>query len=364
MSPSACPLLCLLLSSAVTTNGLAQQAQSTPPDITLTPALRNEVIEGTIKQLNAYYVFPDVARQMEAAIRKRAANHEYDQISSPKAFVDILTVHLRDVSHDKHLGVMYSASPLPPLPGPNAQPSPEQRERALGFGRAINFGFEKVERLPGNVGYLRLGGFFPPDMGAETAAAAMTFVANTDALIIDLRWNNGGDPAMVAFISTYLFNEPTHLNDIYWRPDSSTRQWWTLPHVPGTRFQGKDVYVLTSKRTFSAGEEFTNNLKVLKRATIVGDTTGGGANPGGPRPINDHFAVWVPSGRAINPVTKGNWEGTGVIPDVPVGEGIALETAYLAALEKLAPGATNPMLASQIKKATDSVRAELGKKGA
>ena len=348
------------LAVMLTPSAAARQAPN-QPDRSLSAAERTEVIEGAIKLLNSAYVFPDVARQMEAAVRKRIAGREYDAITSAKALVESLTVHFRAVSRDKHLSVLYSAEKLPPIPA-DGKPTPEQWDRARAFAKSVNFGFPKVERLPGNVGYVRLDGFMPPDMGAETATAAMTFVASTDALIFDLRWNNGGDPAMVAFISSYLFAEATHLNDIYLRPDSSTRQWWTSASVPGKRFSGTGkVYVLTSKQTFSAGEEFTNNLKVLKRATIVGETTGGGANPGGWRPINDHFAVWVPSGRAINPITKGNWEGTGVTPDVPVAVNLALETAYLAALEQLPP-AGNPMMAGEIKKAVDSVRKELEKK--
>jgi C-terminal processing protease CtpA/Prc len=141
---------------------------------------------------------------------------------------------------------------------------------------------------------------------------------------------------MVALISSYLFGpDPVHLNDLYFRPDDSTHQWWTLPHVPGQRYEGKPVYILTSKRTFSAAEEFAYNLKSLKRATIVGETTGGGAHPGGTRRINDHFAVFVPSGRAINPITKTNWEGTGVTPDLPVAADLALKTAHLAALKTI-----------------------------
>ena len=155
---------------------------------------------------------------------------------------------------------------------------------------SINFGFEKVERLKGNVGYIDLRGFTPAEFSAETIVAAMNFVANTDALIFDLRQNGGGDPATVALLSSYLFGpEPVHLNSLYWREGDTTHQWWTLPFVPGKRYAGKDVYVLTSKRTFSAAEEFTYNLKNLKRATIIGETTGGGAHPGGPRRINEHF---------------------------------------------------------------------------
>jgi C-terminal processing protease CtpA/Prc len=155
-------------------------------------------------------------------------------------------------------------------------------------------------------------------------------------VIIDLRQNGGGAPSMVALLCSYLFGpEPVHLNDLYSRPDDSTHQWWTFPHLPGQRLEGRPVYVLTSKRTFSAAEEFTYNLKSLKRATIVGETTGGGAHPGGTQRITEHFAMFVPSGRAINPITKTNWEGTGVTPDVPVAAARALQSAHLAALQKI-----------------------------
>jgi C-terminal processing protease CtpA/Prc len=142
---------------------------------------------------------------------------------------------------------------------------------------------------------------------------------------------------MVALICSYLFpgHERVHLNDLYWREGDRTEQFYTLPYVPGRRYLDKEVYVLTSKRTFSGAEEFTYNLKNLKRATIVGEATGGGAHPGGTRRVTDHFAVWVPGGRAINPITKTNWEGTGVTPDVAVPADQALATAHLMALKRL-----------------------------
>jgi retinol-binding protein 3 len=248
------------------------------------------------------------------------------------------------------------------------------RERMRRFMGSMNYGFRKLERLEGNVGYLELEGFFPTELGAETAVAAMNFLANTDALIIDLRHNHGGGPAMVALICSYLFDpEPVHLNDLYFRPEDSTHQWWTLAYVPGKRYTGKDVYVLTSKETVSAAEEFTYNLKTRKRATIVGETTAGGANPGGPRRINDNFAIWVPSGRAINPVTKTNWEGTGVAPDVAVSSARALQTAHLAALKTIAEKAAARRRASspapepgeerrdrELRKAIERLQKELG----
>ncbi|MCI0489245.1 MAG: S41 family peptidase [Blastocatellia bacterium] len=329
-------------------NGLAQGPLQ--PDLTIDATVRAEVIEGIIKHLNEGYVFPDVAAKMEKAIRDRVEKKEYDNITSGAKFANLLTEHLQAVSRDKHLRVRYSHEPPRPQSGGDDS-----------FFRLNNFGFEKVERLSGNVGYMDLRVFAPTEVASDTAIAAMNFLANTDALIVDLRRNGGGHPAMVALISSYLFDpQPVHLNSLYWRPTDKTHQWWTLPHVPGKRFgRQKDVYVLTSKRTFSAAEEFTYNLQNLKRATIIGETTGGGAHPGGVRRINDHFAVWVPSGRAINPISGTNWEGTGVKPDVDVPADLALKTAHLAALNKLLEKSKDERLKNQLKSIIETVQKEL-----
>jgi hypothetical protein len=344
----------------LTQGKLIAQGPAEQPDLTIDSSTRSAVIEGALKRLNDNYVFPDTAKKMEQAVRERIGRKEYDQITSAKSLATTLQNHLQEVSHDKHLRVIYSAEPLP-AEGNNREPRPEERARELEFLRTVNYGFEKVERLPGNVGYLDLRGFMSAQLGGETVVAAMNFLANTDALIVDLRRNGGGDPAMVALISSYLFDsDPVHLNDLYFRPDNSTRQWWTLPHVPGKRFGGtKTVYVLTSKRTFSAAEEFTYNLKNLKRATIVGETTGGGAHPGGPRRINEHFAIWVPSGRAINPISKTNWEGTGVTPDIDVPADHALKVAHIAALNKVLATVTQAERQRAIKQAIDTTQKEL-----
>ena len=349
---------CFTSAPGISGIGLAQERRE-QPDLTIDAATRSQVIDGVLERLNESYVFPEVAKQMEQAIRERQSKKEYESLTNARALTEALTSHLREVSHDKHLRVGYSSETLP-VENTRHEPSPEERERFRSFLKTINFGFEKVERLSGNVGYLDLRGFVPAEFGAETVVAAMNFLANTDALVIDLRQNGGGDPAMVALISSYLFGpEPVHLNDLYWRTDNSTRQWWTLPYVPGKRYAGKDVYVLTSKRTFSAAEEFTYNLKNLKRATIVGETTGGGAHPGGTRRVNDHFFVWVPSGLAINPISKTNWEGTGVKPDVEVPAEQALKTAHLAALKTVAARNTDKERADALKRAMETVQKEL-----
>ena len=318
-------------------------AAQDPPDRTIDAAERRAVIDGVIDRLKEAYVFPDTAVAMERAIRARQRRGEYDRLTSARAFAESLTAHLRVVSHDLHLRVRFAARGVPAGPGGDG-PSPADREQAKTFGRRMNFGFERVERLPGNVGYLEIRSFgFDTADVSSVAANAFTFLGNTDALIIDVRRNGGGSPDMVAQVSSYLFGpEPVHLNSLYWRPDNRTEDFYTSRDVPGTRYgPDRPIYVLTSRNTFSGAEEFTYNLQARMRATIVGDTTGGGAHPGGPRRVTDYFAVWVPSGRAINPITKTNWERVGVRPDIAVASDQALRSAHLEALRGLRSKATD-----------------------
>ena len=324
----------VLFGSAFVTFPVAAQQPSTPPDMTIDAATRGSVIDNLIKELNDAYVFPETAKKMETDLRARVTNKEYDSLTSARAFADKLTADVQSISKDKHLRIRFSAQPIP-VRKERGEPTAEEKERNSWFNRRVNFGFERVERMNGNIGYIDLRGFSDHETGAETVAAAMRFLANTEALIFDLRQNGGGSPMMVALISSYLFGDkPVHLNSLYWRKGDKTDEFWTKPEVAKTRFQDKDVYVLTSNRTFSAGEEFTYNLKNLKRATIIGETTGGGAHPGGFERLGDHFGAFIPTGRAISPITKTNWEGTGVEPDVKVPKDQALKTAYLMALTK------------------------------
>jgi hypothetical protein len=347
---------CLLIPPAAR----GQSPRDDGPDVPLTPQVRAEVIDGVLKLLQDNYVFPDTARKMAEAVRGRLARKEYDAVTGCRQFAARLTDDLQAVSHDKHLRVRFSADAVPERR--RREPTPRELEGMRKEMARENFGFEKVERLAGNVGYLDLRGFMPADMAGDTAAAAMTFLANTDALLLDLRHNGGGDPAMVALVCSYLFpaNPVVHLNDLYFRPANETHQWWTLPHVPGPRYAGKPVYVLTSRRTFSAAEECTYNLQNLKRATVVGETTGGGAHPGGTRRINDHFVAFIPVGRAINPVSKTNWEGTGVKPDVDVPARLALKAAHLAAVKVLAEKAgDDPGRARELRQTAATLEKEL-----
>ena len=277
-------------------------------------------------------MFPEVAhRAGDELARQRGA---LEAIGDPERFADRLTEVMQGVTHDKHIRVRYRLHALAdPAPG-GSSPSSEAEEKRESELR--NNGVERVERLPGNIGYIELRGFLPPQWASESITAAMTLVAHADALIVDLRRNGGGEPATVAFMSSYLFDGKVHLNDLYWREGNRIEEFWTADKVPGPRYGGsKPVYVLTSSRTFSGAEEFSYNLKTLKRATLVGETTGGGANPGDMHSLSAHFDAFIPEGRAVNPITKTNWEGVGVQPDVATSADRALDVAQVLALTRL-----------------------------
>jgi len=348
-------VLCLLATSVVAI-GCAQPEQA---DLTIDAATRTLVIDGILKRLNDSYVFPDVAKKMEQSIRERVSKKDYDQITSAKQFATKLTEDLQAVSHDKHLRVRYSFESIPER-GPKQDPTAEEREQRKRTLTWLNHGFGKVERLPGNIGYLEFFNFLDEQLGADTVAAAMNFINGTDALIIDMRKNGGGNPAMVALVCSYLFGpEPVHLNDLYWREGNRTEEFWTRKELPGKRYLNKDVYVLTSKSTFSGAEEFTYNLKNLKRATIIGETTGGGAHPGGGFRVSEHFGMFVPTGRAISPITKTNWEGTGVTPDISVPADQALLVARLMALKKSIATVPDPDFKAGVEQEIQKLEKEL-----
>jgi len=296
------------------------------------PATRTRVIHLAVVSLNEFYVFPETATRMEEAIRARQKKGEYDSVEDAEAFAELLTDHLQQVSHDKHLRVNFSPTVLPKDGAPR---NPDVDARMQTQMERDNCLFQKAERLSSNIGYLKFNAFLDPDVCGPTAIAAMNFLGNVDAIIFDLRDNKGGHANMIALISTFLFDKPTHLNDFYNRKENTTTQYWTLPYVPGKRLADKPVFVLTSKRTFSGAEEFAYNLKNLKRATIIGETTGGGAHPVSDHRIDNHFMIRVPFARAVNPLSKTNWEGTGVEPDIKVPADQALDVAKRMAEEQI-----------------------------
>jgi hypothetical protein len=324
------PGLCLMLLAAVALVPALAQERVSPED-------QEAVVRSLASTLEERYVFPDVAREMADRLRKNLKAGHYRDLDGPPAFADRLTQDIQAVSHDKHLNVRFNPEMAATLRQAGDDrpdgPSPEMIER----GRRENFGFREARILDGNVGYLDLRGFMPPAIAGDAATAAMNFLSGADAIIFDLRRNGGGHPGMIQLLTSYLYGSGAnvHLNSFYDRPSDETSQTWTLPYVPGKRNPDALVYVLTSNYTFSAAEEFTYNLKNLKRGTIVGETTGGGAHPGSSVLLAGSFVAFIPTGRAINPITGTNWEGTGVTPDVAVASGEALAKAHLLALQEL-----------------------------
>ncbi|MCR5861903.1 S41 family peptidase [Flavobacterium sp. J372] len=308
-------------------------AQQQPPSKPISKKQQAVVIKALVQKMNDGYIFPEVAMNAGKQLTALQKKGKYAAITDSREFAKALTDDLREIVKDKHLGVRFR----PPLytNAPKAEEAKKQEEAFMKHMRRMNLGFAKADLLEGNVGYLKVDGFGPVDKVGETCSGAMMFLSNTDALIIDLRDNHGGEPDMVRYLASYFFgDEPVHLNDLYFRNGNQTTEFWTIP-VPGKKYLDKPVYVLTSSHTFSGGEELAYDLQTQKRATLIGETTGGGANPGDEVELPEGFTAFIPGGRAINPITKTNWEGTGVKPDIAVPAGNALKEAHLLALKEL-----------------------------
>lgn len=295
-------------------------------EVTFDNMKRARVIDRVARVLDDSYVFADIGRKMSAELRKRKTSREYRSIRDGREFARHLTADLQEVSRDKHLDVRFS---YVVLPADLTSRNPQDESQQLA---AANCGFEKAEHLHPNIGYVKLDVFADSGICGRTASAAMNFVADSDALILDLRDNHGGGGGMVEFIASYLFAERTHLDDTYSRTRNATEETWTSAEVAGKKFIGKPVFVLTSRQTFSAAEYLANVLKNLKRATLVGETTGGGSHMVEIRRIDDHFSMRVPTGR---PITATDWEGTGVAPDVQVAADQALDAALKLAADEI-----------------------------
>lgn len=305
------------------------------PDRPLEAATRKEILNKLAERIVALYVFPEKGETIARSLRERLERGEYDKITSSRELAEAVTRDLQEVSGDKHMQLSYNPEPPPPPEDPEARKA--RREALLAELRTNNHFFEKVERLSGNVGYLDLRYFIDSSLGGDTAVAAMNFLADTDALILDLRENHGGEPSMVAFLASYLFGaKPVQLSGLEFREGGRSVQSWTLPYVPGRRYgEKKPVYILTSGETFSAAEAFAYDLRSRGRAVLVGETTQGGAHFVEQIPLDDHFLAWIPLGRAVSPVTGTNWEGIGVKPDVAVPAAEAKTRAHEEALRRL-----------------------------
>lgn len=311
----------------------------------ITAKEKEQLIDSISIQLQKNYVFPDKATAISDHLKKRNKENAYKSVNDYKEFLDLLAKDIQSVHVDKHMKISYNPQQVTRMRETSLRttPTPEMMEEQRNFGRKENFGFVKVERLPGNIGYLDFRGFYRVSEESEnTVAAAMSFLAHSDAVIIDLRQNGGGDPRMVQLIVSYFLDKPVHYNSIYERSTNNTEDFYSLENVKGKKMPNTDIYILTSKQTFSGAEEFAYNVKNLKRGTIIGEVTGGGAHPTRLYIVNQNVVMAIPMARAINPFTKTNWEGTGVEPDIKIAADKALAKAKQTAVQKMIVNAKLP----------------------
>lgn len=322
------------------------------PSASIDAAARKRIIDAAIAKMTETYVFPKKVPAIAKSLRAGLAG-KYRTITDPRAFADAVNADIEATANDRHMRLLWSPQVLPPLPDED-QLDPVMEKQQAEFLARHNNAIRQVQVLDGNIGYLKINGFVPGKYAGPTMAAAMAFLNNSDALIVDLRENGGGDPGTVALLVSYLVPPETLINTFHRRDKAVDDQIWSLPFVPGGRWStDKPVYVLTSKRTASGAEEFAYDMQQLKRGTVIGSGTWGGANPGGMVPLDDHFAMFVPNGAAVNPISKTNWEGVGVKPDIAVEPAQALATAQRMALQKLLAGATGDRR-EELQKALDA----------
>jgi len=331
----------------------AAAADASQKPAPITAAQRSAVIAELGRQLQDHYVFPEVAGRVATALRDKESRGGYAKANDTSTFAEALTSDLRAIGQDLHLGANFDPEfkPAPAIEPTDATPDPKE----MAFAARVGFGVQSVQRLPGNVGYIEVHGFGPTEVVGEALTAAMLLVTGTEALILDLRHNNGGDPATVAHLLSHFFavGDARHLNSIYSRSDDSTRQFWTSNAVMPRYL--KPVYVLTSRETFSGGEECAYDLQTQKRATLIGETTGGGANPGDLHALGEGFVAFIPDGRSINPVTGTNWERVGVKPDIAVPAAEARQVAHAMILRGLIAKAEDPRRKARLQQALADV---------
>lgn len=296
-------------------------------------AINDEQKKETIKNISQLlidkYVFPEVGKNCALHISSKLDDGSFDNVTDKKEFTDMLTKELQSISKDKHMRVRLFQRVT--NESQTSNPYYEQYKLLKGFAET-NYGFRKVEMLDGGIGYIDLRGFAQSEKANEVAVLAMKFISNANAVIFDLRKNGGGSPEMIRLILSYFFEKPTLLNSLYYRKDNQTIDYWTNEKVDGKKMSDLPMFVLTSNFTFSGGEEFTYDVQTQKRAVIIGEVTGGGANPGGGFPAGNGISIFIPTGKAINPITHTNWEGVGVKPDIEVVADSALSIALELAI--------------------------------
>lgn len=296
-------------------------------DDTLSRDFKQSTIGELSKRVNDFYVEPDLALKISEHLKKRIDAGHFDGVSDAAGFAESLTKEVRSISKDKHMLIR----PVTQAHGPRSRSTEDFLARHRGGiarDRKNAGGLNAVRILEGNVGYLDIRSFAPLRVGRDYADSYMKLLSGSDAIIFDLRENEGGFPEMVQYLCSYFFDESVHLNSLYWREGDRTQEFWSLEKITGKKMPDVPMFILTSGKTFSAAEEFSYNMQSRKRATLIGQTTRGGANPGRIMRLNDKLEAIIPVGKAINPITKTNWEGVGVVPDIKTSVEDTFEAAH------------------------------------
>jgi retinol-binding protein 3 len=319
-----------------------------------------KIIDGVVARIRELYIAPEDIETIEAGLRSNTS--KYRSAATAEELAEQLGADLRQLSGDPHFRMMYFAAGVPPLPTGIRSPVESESERTARYDMAAarsNNGFARAERLDGNVGYIEVTGVPEPAILKHTAAAAMTFVSHTSALILDLRRNRGGDPAGVGYLMSYFLPGRVHVYDMVSRKPENSLQVFTEADVPGPRYAAnKPLFVLTSKDTYSGGEALADGMKTFTNARLVGEATKGGANAALPAKVNDHFVVGVPFMKTVNMKTGRNWSGTGVQPHVSVPASQSQDVAYRLALEQIVATTSNPSQRQQTQQLLDTLKAK------
>jgi len=294
---------------------------------------KEKILHELKSKITQQYVLTENISKVMETLTKLQTSSEFKQANTHKALAKVLARTIR--AFDGHFFVLWSD----PLVGTKQS---KDYEGWFPMLSRKNSGFTKVEILKGNIGYIDFWGFDNLNESAKAKAkAVMIFVEDTDAVIFDLRKNGGGSAVMIQYISSHFFQNKTHLNSFYNRKTGELTDFWTFDYIEGKKRPNVPLYILTSDYTFSAAEEFAYNFKNLKRATVIGESTGGGANPVYLFDLGDGFRASIPISKAVNPISKTNWEGVGVQPDIVIDADKAFDLAYKMALETIKPNIEN-----------------------
>lgn len=308
-------------------------------DFKLNEKLKNETVNQIALMLEEKYVLPEIGKKYAEQLKSKLKSGEYKKITNPDLLANKIISDLNEIQQDKHLEIRFNPDYIQRVknrPSVSQEDQLKEEQEKILREHNRNYGFRELKILPGNIGYIRFDEF-PSERAAETIISAFRFLQYTDAIMIDLRFNDGGNPEIVSFIAGYFFTDdyPTEFSSFYHRILDKKITNKTPLYLPGNRLTETDLFILVGPETFSAAEAFAYDFKHLNRAKIVGENTAGGAHVANSFIVNDYFIIQIPFARAISPVTNSNWESVGVEPDIKCESEKALQTAYQQALGKI-----------------------------